>query len=182
MNVGKEWPVSVDEDLKVLEAKMNQLKLDYERYFLGTRPREPAQLRAEVQKVVTFYSNTGIQNTALRFRFGSLCSRYQAFKRRWDETLRQMEDGSYQRHRFRAGLQERPEEPAPRPEDDLYTAYVEARKACGQDVRALSRHQLDTVLKQQRAELRRRYGDQAFEFRVVVEQGKAKLKARRAGA
>ena len=172
--------MSVDEDLKILEAKINQLKLDYERYFLGTRPREPAQLRSEVQKVVTFYSNTAIQNTALRFRFSSLCSRFQAFKRRWDETLRQIEDGSYQRHRFRAGLQERGDEKPPRPEDDLYSAYVDARRACGQDVRTLSRDRLEAVLKRERASLRRRYGDQAFEFRVVVEKGRAKLKARRA--
>lgn len=180
MNVGKEAPVSVDEDLKVLEAKINQLKLDYERYFLGTRPREPAQLRAEVQKVVTFYSNTAIQNTRLRFRFSSLCSRFQAFKRRWDETLRQIEDGSYQRHRFRVGLQGGGEEKPVRPEDDLYTAYVDARRACGQDVRTLSREHLEAVLKRERAALRQRYGDQSFEFRVVVEKGRAKLKARRA--
>ncbi len=180
MNVGEEWAVSVEEDLKVLETKMNQLKLDYERYFLGTRPREPVLLRGEVQKLVTYYSNTGIQNTALRFRFGSLCSRFHALKRRWNETLRQMEDGSYTRHRFRVGLQERRGEAAPPAADDLYTAYLEARRVCGQDVRALSRDRLDAVLKRERAALRRRYGDQAFEFRVVVENGKAKLKARRA--
>lgn len=172
--------MSVDEDLKILEVKLNQLKLDYERYFLGTRPREPVMLRGEVQKVITFYSNTAIQNTAQRFKFSSLCSRYQAFKRRWDETLRQMEDGSYSRHKFR--VERRQGEPPPDPvaqekKDDLYSAYVEARRACGQDVERLTRQHLNRVLARERKALRRRYGDTDFNFRVVVEDGKAKLKA-----
>ena len=37
------------------------------------------------------------QNTALRFKFGSICSRYQAFKRQWNEVLRQIEAGTYAR-------------------------------------------------------------------------------------
>jgi hypothetical protein len=172
--------VAVEEDLKILEAKLNQLKLDYERYFLGTRPREPVQLRGEVQKLITLYSNTAIQNTAQRFKFSSLCSRYQAFKRRWDETLRQMEDGTYSRHRFRARRRQAEPPPGPAAEekkDDLYTAYREARRACGQDVERLTRAHLNRVLARERKALRRRYGDTDFNFRVVVEDGKAKLKA-----
>ena len=45
--------MSIEEDLKVLETKVNQLKMAYERYFLGTRPREPVTERAEVQKTIT---------------------------------------------------------------------------------------------------------------------------------
>ena len=177
---------SIEEDLKILEAKMNQLKLDYERYFLGTRPREPVMLRSEVQKLITIYSNQAIQNTALRFRFGSLCSRYQAFKRRWIETLRQMEDGTYARHRFKADLHERDRGPETSPDpnpssagDDIYADYLAARESCGQSVKGLSPAKLELTLKKQRASLRKRYGSTEFSFRVVVEDGKAKLKASR---
>ncbi len=82
---------SIDEELQVLENKTKQLKLEYEQYFLGTRPREPAQLRAEVQKIIFRHSNQPIKNTAARFRFNSMNSRFQAFKRQWDLTLRQIE-------------------------------------------------------------------------------------------
>ena len=54
----------VEEDLQILDHKLNQLRLDYERYFLGSRPRAPLMLRAEGQKTVLIYSNTSIQNTA----------------------------------------------------------------------------------------------------------------------
>ena len=70
-----------DEEMKLLEIKITQLKLDYEKYFLGTRPTEPAMQRAEVQKAIVKWSNTRITNTALRFKFNSLNGRYQAFKR-----------------------------------------------------------------------------------------------------
>ena len=96
-----------EEEMKMLEVKLNLLKLDYEKYFLGTRPTEPAMLRAEVQKLVIKFSNTRITNTALRFKFNSLNGRYQAFKRRWDETLRKIEAGTYERHIFKADLHDR---------------------------------------------------------------------------
>ena len=77
---------SQEEELKILEVRLNQLKLDYDKYFLGTRPTEPVMPRAEVQKTVIRFSNTRITNTALRFKFNSLNGRYQAFKRQWDST------------------------------------------------------------------------------------------------
>ena len=97
----------LEEDFKILENKLLQLKVDYDQYFLGSRPREPVMLRGEVQKLIAMYSNQAIQNTALRFKFGSICSRYQAYKRQWTEVLRQIEAGTYSRHRFKAELHER---------------------------------------------------------------------------
>jgi hypothetical protein len=182
--------VSIEEDLSVLAHKINQLKLAYERYFLGSRPREPVMERAEVDKLVMVHSNRPIQNTALRFKFASICSRYQAFKRQWNDTLRRIEQGTYERHRFKADLHGRgPEtEVAPPDEDasgspadstELFAAYVEARKACGQSVENLSPEALRVRLGKHEKQLRGRHGDAEIRFRVVVEDGKAKLKATR---
>jgi len=82
-----------EEELRALDHKLKQLKLDYDRYFLGTRPREPVVLRGEVDKLVAIYSNQAITNSGLRFRFSSICSRYQALKRQWCEIVRQIESG-----------------------------------------------------------------------------------------
>ena len=182
----------LEEDFKILETKLLQLKVDYDQYFLGSRPREPVMLRAEVQKLITQYSNQAIQNTALRFKFGSICSRYQAFKRQWNEVLHQIELGTYSRHRFKADLHERERRggaavsaiasEAKRPIDALFRAYVEACRSCGQDVKGLTPAKLDGILEKQREQLRTRFGDAAFSFRVAIEDGKAKLKASRAKA
>jgi hypothetical protein len=177
---------SVEEDLKVLDAKINQLKREYEQYFLGTRPREPVLLAGEVRKTMARLTNNPFQNTALKFKFSSCCSRYQAFNRQWQETLRKIERGTYERHQFKADLHGR-ERAAPRPatptggsRDQIYAAYLEARRACGQDVANLTQARLDAVLKKQEQALRDRYGDGTdVRFRVVVEDGRAKLKASR---
>jgi hypothetical protein len=179
-----------DEELRVLDQKIKQLKLDYDRYFLGTRPREPAQLRGEVDKLIAIYSNQATTNSGLRFRFSSLCSRYQAHKRQWGEILRQIEQGTYARHRFKAALHQKERsvvgEEAPAPPaaaaGGLFDEYRAARERCGQETRNLTPDALERVLSEQREALRARYGDAEFQFRVVVEDGRAKIKASRAAS
>jgi hypothetical protein len=174
-----------DEELEILSRKLMTLKLGYDQYFLGSRPREPAMLAEEVRKLVVVYSNEGIKNTAMRFKFNSIVSRYQAFRRQWTETLRKIEDGSYARHQFKADLHQRPAAPpdpvacAPQDRDDVYAAFVEARQACGQDVKNLSPNKLNQILDKQERELSKRYGDGQVRFKVVVENGRAKLTASR---
>jgi hypothetical protein len=64
------------DELSTLDIKLKQLRFEYEQYFIGSRPREPVLLRGDVNKIVVKYSNTGIQNTALRFKFNNLCARF----------------------------------------------------------------------------------------------------------
>lgn len=177
---------STDEELQHLEIKIKQLKMEYEQFFMGSRPREPILTRSEVQKIVARFSNTPIQNTALRFRFNNLCSRYHAFKRQWDSILKRIEDGTYERQVFRANLKdrERAQTKTARPDGagaqggtDLYDAYLAARRECGEGTKGIDRERLDGVLAKQRAAIQEKYGCEDVRFRVVVENGKTKLKA-----
>ena len=182
-----------EEELRLLDFRLSQLRREFEQYFLGTRPREPVLLRSEVAKQVIRLSNTPIKNTALRFKFSSLCSRFHAFKRQWDDTLRRIEDGTYERHQFKARIHSREqaeEAAAPKPtqhaaakapaKEDLYQSYVDARLACGQSVKGLTRKKLEAVIEKQREELRTKYGDgDSFRFRVAVEDGVVRVKAAR---
>jgi hypothetical protein len=135
----------------------------------------------------------------MRFKFNSICSRYQAMKRQWDETLRKIEAGTYARHRFKADLHERERlsrdqqkldaetrgaaSGARGGKPDLFASYRDARVKCGQGVDGLTPQKLKKMLDKQRSQLKERFGEDArFKFRVVVEDGKAKLKARRIGA
>jgi hypothetical protein len=180
--------VAIEEELQVLETKLKQLRLDYEQYFLGSRPREPVQARGEVSKLFHLYNNTAIPNTAARFKFNSLCSRFFAYRRQWDEVLRKIEEGSYTRHVFKANLHDRErgkkpltpaaapaEEVAPAP--DVFESYREACMSTGQDVSRLTRAGMDAILRKQEQEIRQRFGCSEVRFRVVVEGGKARLKA-----
>lgn len=189
----------MEELLFELERKSKQLALDYEQYFLGNRPREPVQLRGEVTKAIAILTNLSFNNTALRFRFNSITSRVQALKRKWDETQRQIEAGTYNRHKFKAKLHEeerlhsaaapptapaaaKSAAPAVSAGSNLFDEYCKARESCGQPLTGFTPQKLEALLDQQRAQLSKQFGaDAKFQFRVVVEEGKAKLKARRAG-
>ena len=178
---------AVGDDMVALDNKLKQLKLEYDQYFIGLRPREPVLLRGDVNKIVARYSNTGIQNTALRFRFNNLCARFFAMRRQWDAVLRQIEEGTYQRHVFKAKLHERergvargatPAGAAPPPEDlDLFEAYLAARRDCGEEVKGLTRERLDQLVATQRAAIQERFRCREVRFRVVIENGRTKLKA-----
>ena len=83
----------IEEDLVLLDARLKQLRLEYEQYFMGARKREPQLLRGEVQKIIAYYANVPIRNTGHRFKFNNLRARFFAFRRHWDETQRKIEDG-----------------------------------------------------------------------------------------
>lgn len=182
-----EFGTHIDDDLQLLDVKLKQLRLDYEQYFLGSRPREPGLLRGEVQKMVAYYANVPIQNTALRFRFNNLRARFFTFRRHWDETLRKIENGTYERHLFKAELHERERAgrsqkggeaaPEPAPGGGLFSEYLAAREQCGQAAGSLSAEQFEKLLRSQEGAIREKFGCQSVRFRVVVEGGKAKLKA-----
>jgi hypothetical protein len=171
---------AIGDDLVVLDNKLKQLKLEYEQYFMGFRPREPVMLRGDVNKLVARYSNTGIQNTALRFKFNNLCSRFFAMRRQWDAVLRQIEEGTYRRHIFKARLHERDRSAEDAPAElgaDLFESYLAARRECGEEVKGLTRERLDQLVETQRAAIQARFRCREVRFRVVIENGRTKLKA-----
>lgn len=183
--------MSLDEELKVFEVKLQHLKLDYEKYFLGTRPTEPAQARSEVQKIVIRWSNTRITNTAHRFKFNSLNGRYQAFKRQWDNILRQIDAGTYKRHVFKADLRDRERGigvPAASStagssasgnagSESLFETYRDALMATGQNASGLTPDKLQRAIARHESAIKQKFGCDKVEFRVVVTDGKVKLKA-----
>ena len=168
----------IAQDLQLLENKIKQAKFEYSQYFLGNRPREPQLVRGEVQKIIAYWSNLPIRNTANRFRFNNLCARFFTFRRQWDEIVRKIEEGTYEPHnkmaKRRVGMG-RPEPQLTSSDDDICSAYLEARQACGQG--AVDSQKVSALLDKQRTALREKYGCKDVKFRVVVESGKTKLKA-----
>ena len=182
-----QFGVDVVEDLQLLDVKLKMLKNEYEQYFLGSRRREPSLLRGEVQKMVAYYANVPIRNTGYRFKFNNLRARFFAFRRHWDRILREIEEGRYERHLFRANLRERERadpSSSPRPgadsekkeREDVFESYLAAREACGQSTSGITRKKLDALMEKQAAQLTGKLGCQEVKFRVVVADGKAKLK------
>ncbi len=185
-----ELGADTEADLQLLDVKLKQLRMEYEQYFLGARKREPTLLRGEVNKVVAYYANAPLRNTAQRFLFNNLRARFFTFKRHWDDTCRKIEDGSYERHLFKADLHDRDRGKAKAPAaqrgapaaakgegDALFSEYLEARSSTGQGSAGLTPDKFTALLRQQEEAIRAKFGAAKVRFRVAIEDGRAKLKA-----
>jgi hypothetical protein len=180
----------IEELLQELDQMLARLRLEYEQYFAGAARREPQALRGKVQKVITRFLNEPPRNSGQKFRFNTLNSRFQIYRQLWGRTMREIEAGTYKPHRFRADIHDavrgspRPEEitqptspGAPRSGlDQLHEALMSARRTTGEP--ALDREKLSRIVAQQTATLRKQHGQDAkIRFRVVIEAGRARLKA-----
>jgi hypothetical protein len=88
-------PQASEFDLEMikLEAEIKRLELEYNMFFAGRLPRLPWETRARVEALVKRYDRMNINNTAQRFRFNTLQSKFQAFVELWERHLKAKEEG-----------------------------------------------------------------------------------------
>jgi hypothetical protein len=82
-----------DQEMRMLEAELKRLEAEYNMFFAGRLPRLPWETRARVEAVVKRYDRMNLRNTAERFRFTTLQSRFQAFCDLWERHLKAKEEG-----------------------------------------------------------------------------------------
>ncbi|AJE04556.1 MXAN_5187 C-terminal domain-containing protein [Geobacter pickeringii] len=183
--------MGIPEDIVQFEQGLNELIIKYEQYFLGLEKREPVRLLETVERLARKYATVKIVNTMLSFKYNSLVSRLNSYRQYWNRILRLMEEGKYSRDRFRMAMHQRPDggarpaaaakprSPAAGGEtDELYRQFVEARRACGLSTDTISREMVFAAIERQRPAIAARYGDAPVEFRIVIEAGTPKIKAR----
>ena len=80
-----------DRQLRELEVEIKKLEVEYNLFFAGRLPKLPWETRARVEALVKRYDRLQIQNTAERFRFQGLQSRFSAFCDLWERSLKARE-------------------------------------------------------------------------------------------
>jgi hypothetical protein len=68
-----------DTQMSHLEAEIRRLEGEYNQYFAGRLPRPPFETKNRVTALVKKFDNSYIQNTADRFRFETLQTRFYKF-------------------------------------------------------------------------------------------------------
>lgn len=87
-------PISeFERQLRELEGEIKRLELEYNQFFAGRLPKLPWDSRARVEALVKQYDRMQIRNTAERFRFQGLQSRFNAFCELWERNLKNRELG-----------------------------------------------------------------------------------------
>jgi replicative superfamily II helicase len=182
--------MALAEDLTILENELKELIKRYEQYFIGLEKREPLQLLSAVERLVRRYSNVPITNTMYKHQYSALVARFNTYREHWNHTLRLIEEGKYSRDRFISNLHQHQRnkgivkqgEPSKSssldPElDRIFIELREARKACNLPVDNLSIEQVAVTIEKSKAVLAARLGTSNLVFRVVVEDGKPRIKA-----
>jgi hypothetical protein len=191
------------EFLDSLERRVEDLRNQFEQYFLGSRRTAPLQDRTTVQYAIRKLSNYTIPNLRLRFRYQQLVGKFNSYNSYWNRTLTQIEEGRYSRDRFKmklhsgeldgppdaakAGAKAEGKAKGPAAKsadaglpddhiDQIHRDFVAAKKQLNQDA-GISREKIAETLKKQLPELQKRYQGKDIRFKVVIEDGKAKLKA-----
>lgn len=181
--------MAIAEDLPQLERLLGDLITKYEQYFIGLEKREPLQVLADVEKLVRRYAGTPINNTMYKHKYGMLVARLNTYREHWNRILRLIEEGRYSRDRFISDLRQRQHAGASPSREDvarqsqdkeldrIYHEYRDARLSCNLPVDNLSRDLVAATIKKSKLSLVARLGTEDLTYRVVVENGKPKIKA-----
>ena len=178
---------SIESDIARLETRLRELKVQYDMFFNGALPREPFELRHDIERLIKRYSNAPIRKYAQRFHFNSLVSRFNSLSELWTKTIRTLEEG---------------ERPAPgsvgrgdgekiltscRIHDPvkeqellrfLHSRFLEARRKIGGANGKVSFREFVRGVSSQAKVLRERSGCDEVELRIIVVDRKVHLRAR----
>lgn len=185
--------MAIQDDIAFLEGGIAELVVKYEQYFSGIEKREPIKLCEDMERYIRRYNTASIVNTMYKFKFNTLVGRFNSYKQHWLRTVRLIEEGKYSRDRY---MMERHQleksgrhhtvstaqvhKPSHDPFDTVFRDYIEARRKCSLPTENISRETMVAVMEKQRAALKAKHHCTDVEFRVVIEDGAPKLKARAA--
>ncbi|MBZ5639668.1 MAG: hypothetical protein LAO51_13060 [Acidobacteriia bacterium] len=181
--------VGIEADIERLEAGLRQLKVQYDMFFAGAIPKQPLELRSELERLIKRYTTAPLRKYAHRFHFNSLAARYNSLSELWAKTLKGMEEGD----RSAPQLLDRPVAASERllarcrihdaiGEQEvlklLHARYLDARRKAGCNGHDIRFESFLRGVSAQAERLRETSGCGEVELRLVLHEGKVLLKAR----
>lgn len=191
---------TVEEELNQLEKDIRQLRIEYDSYFAGGRPRPPSDIEWRVNTLIKKYAATRRMRYAERFRYDGLVQRFAKFSELWRQRTRQKETGvspylaAGVAHREAARVEAGGAAPASGPRvahrtafkdplhepekvQQLYHTLLEARQQAGEKA-DINFEQFHRFVRQKTDQLQQQMGCRNVEYTVTVEKGQVKLKAK----
>jgi hypothetical protein len=90
---------TIDEDLSQIERDIRTLKIEYEQFFGGGRPRPPSDTQWRVDTLMRRYNErTAELSYGQRFRFNNISQTYAKYVDMWRKKTMQKETGALQHH------------------------------------------------------------------------------------
>ncbi len=190
-------PVTIDEELALLEDSFRRLKIEFDIYFAGGAKKPPVDTEARVQAII----RRNLENSRLsfpqRFRLTAVAQKYSVFSDLWRRKGKIKEEGYRRPQDVLLGVggfghldHPRPSALPGDPEPEsfllftsdvievvaLYEAVVRAREAAGQPLGAFDAFAAFVQIKTNL--IRTQYQCEAVEYTVMLKDGQVRLKAR----
>jgi hypothetical protein len=90
---------TIDDELGQIEKDIRRLKIEYEQFFGGGRPRPPADTQWRLETMMKRYSDRSADMSfAQRFRFSNLAQTYAKYQDMWRKKTQQKEGATSQHH------------------------------------------------------------------------------------
>ncbi len=99
-------PKSLDEQLTQLEEEIRRLKIEFDVYFNGGRDRPPYDTKWRVETMIKKIEENRSLRFQQRFRFNQITARFVAFRRLWERTVKDREEGRDLRAQYLANFRE----------------------------------------------------------------------------
>ena len=77
----------MQQDLDLIDANINLLEKQYEKFFIGAIAHEPKPLLIQTEALVRKWWGKPITNTQLRFRIQNLVQRFNSYKEKWTRQM-----------------------------------------------------------------------------------------------
>src|ERR1700685_887229 len=88
-----ELPVTIDEELVLLETQLRRLKIEYEVYFSNPTKKPPTDVEWKVLSMLRKFSDGGRMSFQQRFRYNEMAQRYAIYSDLWRKKARIREEG-----------------------------------------------------------------------------------------
>ena len=97
----------LEAEVEQFSRKLERLRALYEQYFLGIEKRPPYILRKDIVRMINQLQRAKIRNTATKYKLQQLMQKFSMMKSYWNRTEREIENGTYRRHRFKVKEREK---------------------------------------------------------------------------
>ena len=175
-----------EDDLLRLERGIRELKIAYDRFFIGSLSREPNQLKWELKKIIKRYNEAPLRSYGQRFRFNSLVCRFNVMSELWTKNVALREEGD-RRHNankddVELGVISKCRVHDPRRQSDalrdLHREFVMARRRAGIANPKVPFDKFVNGIEAQTKRLQSQAGCGSVELRLRVKDRKVQLSAR----
>lgn len=179
---------AIQGDLDFFENSLKELKISYEQYFSALLPLPPTKDHDDIRRMIRTLLRTPFKNSQANFRMKNLILRYHTLNTHWERVLREKEEGTYSRDRFRAKMRSDEQNSARRKASkegqidskykELFDSYKSALDSQGLVLNHLEFNKFKQDLEQKATMLSDKSGGKKVKFAIEVGEGKVSIKAR----